>query len=78
MNSALAEKQQALINAIESLPEDMQDAVKWLAANYDTATAICKAKTLTEAERSQLMNQAEQDNNMVLLILALLERIINT
>ena len=77
MNSALTEKQQALINAVESLPEDMQDAVKWLTANYDTAAAICKAKALTEAERSQLMNQAERDNNMVLLVLALLERIVN-
>ena len=77
MNSALTEKQQALINAVESLPEDMQDAVKWLTANYDTAVAICKAKALTEAEHSQLMNQSERDNNRVLLVLALLERIVN-
>lgn len=77
MNLSLSEKQQALIKAVESLPADKQEAVKWLIANYDEASSICKAKALTDDERSQLINLAERDNNMVLLVLALLERIVN-
>ena len=74
----LTEKQQALIKAVESLPKDKQEAIKWLIANYDDAAAICKAKALTEDEHRQLMNRAKQDNNMYLLVLALFERVINT
>ena len=77
MNPNLTEKQQALINAIESLPEDKQDIVKWLIANYDIAAAICKTKTLTEAESQNIINHAIQKNDDYLLALAFLERIMN-
>ena len=74
----LTEKQQALIKAVESLSEDKQEAIKWLIANYDSAAAICKAKSLTEDERIQLITQAEQEHNMYLLALVLFEQILNT
>ena len=71
------EKQKALLKTIEELPEQQQSVVHWLIANYDTAAAICKAKTLTEDESQTVINHAMQKNDDYLLALALLERIIN-
>ncbi len=77
MNQTLTEKQQALLNAIVALPEDKQEAAKWLLANYESAAAICRAKVLNEEERSKIMDWTIQKNDNYLLVLALLERIVN-
>jgi len=77
MEPSLTEKQKQLVETICALPEDQQKVVTWLIANYDTAVAICKAKALSCDERQQLLECAEQKNNLYLLSLVLLEQILN-
>lgn len=67
-----------LLQAIEKLPKNKQQAVQWLIANYDTAISICKVKPLTASQRKQYMENAVQKDDMHLLALILLERIVNS
>ena len=77
MDLALNDKRTELTQAIASLPVEQQHAVMWLIENYDTVAAICKAKALSIDERKQVIEHAEQKNNLYLLSLALLEQILN-
>ena len=73
-----SENIQLLQCAIESLPPKEQEAVQWLIANYDIAISICKEKPLTASQRKQFMKNAVQKDDMHLLVLLLLERIVNS
>lgn len=67
-----------LLQTLTELPENKQHAVRWLIANYAAAVSICKAKPLTESQRKQYEEDAIRKDDMHLLVLVLLERIINS
>ena len=64
-------------NRIFALPPDKQRAVLWLIENFEFAESICKAGVLTQETRSLLRQQANQNNDALLLLLVELESIIN-
>ena len=72
------EQEKALREVMNKLSEKQQEAMNWLIMNYDISSAICRAKTLTEAESHKVIDRAVQKNDDYLLALALLERILNT
>ena len=77
MNSELCLKQNELLNQISAFSEDTQDALVWLINNYDSLSAICKVKPLTEEQRNDYIYRAQTTNDTCMLLLILLERSIN-
>ena len=67
-----------LYNKILSLPPNKQRAILWLIDNFEFAESICKADVLTKKQRNLLRQQAEQNDDALLLLLVELEHIINS
>lgn len=77
MNDAIDEKKQALIQAVNELPEHYQAAVAWVIENHDYAVRICEAGPLSEEKRASLLEKAIADDEPLLIALLSLERCVN-
>ena len=77
MESTTEDRRQELVRKIESLPEDLQEAVIWVIDYDHFAEQMCRAEPLNEERRAALQRQAIEQGDAWLCVLLALERTIN-
>ena len=73
-NKTNDEKINELKELLKTLPQDKQQAMLWIANHYNAAVELCKSEVLSEETRKALLNQAFQQDDMLLAALVLLEQ----
>ncbi len=68
---------QQIKESISKLPEKVQKAFVWMIVNYEEVEELCKGRPLLEETRRQLMEAARRNDDALLFVLLVAEKVIN-
>ena len=77
MRQMKEERIQEMVEILESLPENWQNAIVLLARNYDYFVELCGYEPIPRAQREAFLDDAIQKDDALMILLLIMERRIN-